>query len=109
MFARLLEVLPKVHTLEVLRTGALAPQGLETCFKGKTFPTIQKVVLPTRAHEILRYCPKARDVTCNEGDGGQLVNALVHTGRSNVEVLRGVTSRPVVMKRALNIHLFETY
>ncbi|KAH7345417.1 hypothetical protein B0J17DRAFT_639808 [Rhizoctonia solani] len=98
-FAQLLEVLPNVHTLEVLRTGSLLPQSLETVFKGKTFPSIQKVVLPTRAHEILRCCSKVRDVTCNEGDGGQLVSALVHTGRSNVEILRGVTVRPTFMKR----------
>ncbi|CAE6476607.1 unnamed protein product [Rhizoctonia solani] len=98
-FAQLLEMLPNVHTLEVLRTGSLIPQSLEACFRGKIFPSIQKVVLPTRAHEILRCCSKVRDVTCNEGDGGPLVSALVHTGRSNIEILRGVMVRPTFMKR----------
>jgi hypothetical protein len=99
LFAELLETLPKVHTLEVLRIGSMNPGPLELCFKGKSLPSIQRIVLPTRAHEILKCCSKVREVTCNEGDGRQLIDALLYAGCNGLESLRGVMVEPALTKR----------
>ncbi|CCO34711.1 hypothetical protein BN14_08818 [Rhizoctonia solani AG-1 IB] len=100
-FIRLLKALPNVHTLEVLHAHGSMTSILKTHFEGCTFPTIQKVVMPTCGHEILRCCPSIQEVTCNEGDGGTLVSALVSVGCSNLEVMEGIAAGPVQMKRLI--------
>ncbi|KDN38685.1 hypothetical protein RSAG8_09360, partial [Rhizoctonia solani AG-8 WAC10335] len=99
-FMKLLGVLPNVHTLEIPHTHPAMTTALKVTFGGKVFPTIQKVILPTCAHEILRCCPEVREVICNEGDGGRLVGALVYNECKKLEVLRGVyAAGPILMKR----------
>ncbi|CAE6421440.1 unnamed protein product [Rhizoctonia solani] len=98
-FVKMLGVLSNVHTLEISHAHSLMTRALKEAFEGNVFPSIQKVILPTCAHEILRCCPEVREVTCNEDDGGRLVSALVHTGCKKLEVLRGVCPGPVLMKR----------
>ncbi|CAE6532309.1 unnamed protein product [Rhizoctonia solani] len=100
LFARLLGVLPNIHVLEVLPGGyTMTIQSLKKYFEGYSFPSIQKVVLPTFAHDILRYCPRVREVICNAGEGRQLVGALVHTGCSKLEILRGIPISSILRKR----------
>ncbi|KAG8686731.1 hypothetical protein FRC11_008470, partial [Ceratobasidium sp. 423] len=91
-------VLPNLHTLEVLHTRFMMISSLKKYFEGNVFPSIQRVVLPTRAHDILRCCPRVREVTCSGEDGGGLVGALVHIGCPKLEVLRRVTARSVLKK-----------
>ncbi|EUC61992.1 hypothetical protein RSOL_411830 [Rhizoctonia solani AG-3 Rhs1AP] len=100
LFARLLGMLPNVHTLEVLPGGyTMAIQSLKKYFEGYSFQSIQKVVLPTFAHDILRCCPKVREVICNAGEGRQVIGALVHTGCPKLEILRGIPVSSIVSKR----------
>ncbi|CAE6381150.1 unnamed protein product, partial [Rhizoctonia solani] len=98
-FVKLLRALPNVHTLEIPHAHSAMTGALKQAFEGKTFPTIQRIILPTCAHEILRCCPEIREVTCNEDDGGRLIGGLVQNGCKKLEVLRGVSPGPVLMKR----------
>ncbi|KAF8761803.1 hypothetical protein RHS01_01214 [Rhizoctonia solani] len=98
-FVKLLRALPNVHTLEIPHAHSAMTGALKQAFGGKTFPTIQRIILPTCSHEILRCCPEIREVTCNEDDGGRLIGALVQNGCKKLEVLRGVSPGPVLMKR----------
>ncbi|KAH7345420.1 hypothetical protein B0J17DRAFT_702824 [Rhizoctonia solani] len=98
-FVELLGVLPNLHTLEIPHAHSEMTKALKAAFEGNIFPSIQKVILPTCAHEILRCCPEIREVTCNEDDGGRLVSALVYNGCRKLEVLRGIYAGPILMKR----------
>ena len=71
---------------------------LKTAFKGRSFPTIQTVILPTHAHEIMRCCKEARTVVCNYGDGSQIVTAIAK-GSKKVERLEGFAPDENMMKR----------
>ncbi|KDN38674.1 hypothetical protein RSAG8_09349, partial [Rhizoctonia solani AG-8 WAC10335] len=102
-FVQLLGMLPNVHTLEVLYVtiDIPSPEDFKRYFKGYTFPSMQKVVLPAYAREILRCCPNVKEVTCNRdfGEYGQLCDALIHIGCPNLEVIRGFTIGSVPLKR----------
>ncbi|CAE6415824.1 unnamed protein product [Rhizoctonia solani] len=98
-FVRLLNLLPNVQTLEIPHAHGSMTKILKHHFGGNIFPSIQTVVLPTCAHEILRCCPGIRDITCNEGDGGTLVSAMVNAGCSSLEVMNGIVAGPLQMKR----------
>ncbi|CAE6467863.1 unnamed protein product [Rhizoctonia solani] len=99
LFVRLLGSLPNVHTLEIQHACGTMTTALKGAFRGHVFPSIQKVILPTCTHEILRCCPEVREVISNESDGTSLVSALVYHGGKKLEVLRNVHAGPVVMKR----------
>ncbi|CAE6434430.1 unnamed protein product [Rhizoctonia solani] len=102
-FVQLLGMLPNVHTLEIsyVTIDIPSPASFETYFRGYTFPSIQKIVLPAYAREILRCCPNLKEVTCNRdyGECGQLVDTLIHIGFPNLEVVRGFTIGMVPLKR----------
>ncbi|CAE6485450.1 unnamed protein product, partial [Rhizoctonia solani] len=98
-FIQLLKALPNVQTLEIPHVHALMTSTFKKYFEGNIFPTIQKVVLPTCAHWILRSCPGIRDVTCNEGDGGVLISAVVSAGGRNLEALSAIVAGPVHMRQ----------
>ncbi|CAE6476601.1 unnamed protein product, partial [Rhizoctonia solani] len=79
-------------------------QSLKKYFAGNSFPTIQRLILPTSAHDILRCCPKMREVTCTAGDGMQIVATLAHAGCPKLEILRGVSARSVLKKRLAKVN-----
>ncbi|KAJ1311859.1 hypothetical protein OPQ81_010319 [Rhizoctonia solani] len=83
-FVQLLGMLPNVHTLEILYVtiDIPSPEAFETYFRGHTFPSIRKVVLPA-----------------DFGEGGRLVDALIHIGCPNLEVIRGFTIGSEPLKR----------
>ena len=87
-FARCIEILPNLHTLQILRAHTQMTTHLKKVFEGRSFPSIRTVVLPTHAHEILRCCKNARVVICNHGDGSQLLTAMAQ-GNKKVEKLEG--------------------
>lgn len=108
-FVRLLSALPNIHTLEISHAHSAMTKALKDAFEGNVFPSIEKVILPTCAHEILRCCPEVREVTCNEDDGGRLVSALAQNGCKKLEILRNVYPGPVLMKRAFTVDLINPY
>jgi hypothetical protein len=71
---------------------------LKNAFEGRSFPSIQTVILPTHAHEIMRCCKKATTVICNYGDGSQIVTAIAK-GNKKVERLEGFSPDENLMKR----------
>ncbi|KAG8742198.1 hypothetical protein FRC10_001894 [Ceratobasidium sp. 414] len=75
--------------------------ALKEAFKGSSFPGIRTVIMPTCAHEVLRCCPEARDVTCNSDDGQKLVSALIAAGCNKLEVLKYVALGPTILKRLI--------
>ena len=87
-FARCIEMLPNLHTLQILRAHSQLTTPLKKVFEGRSFPSIQTVILPTHAHEILCCCKDARVVVCNHGDGSQLLTAMAK-GNKKVERLEG--------------------
>ncbi|KAF8679957.1 hypothetical protein RHS04_04801 [Rhizoctonia solani] len=102
-FVQLLSELPNIHTLEILYVTSDIPNpgSFEAHFRGRTFPSIEKVVLPAYARKILRCCPNLREVTCNRdlGEPGELVDTLIHIGLPKLEVIRGFTIGSVPLKR----------
>jgi hypothetical protein len=71
---------------------------LKKSFEGRSFPSIQTVILPTHAHEVMRCCKEARTIICNYGDGSQLVTAIAK-GSKKVERLEGFMPDENMMKR----------
>jgi len=97
-FARCLDILPSLDTLQILRAHTQMTTHLKKHFEGRSFPSIQTVILPTHAHEIMRCCKQAKTVVCNYGDGSQLVTAI-GIGGKKVERLEGFTPDEHLMKR----------
>ena len=75
-FASCLQSLPNLHTLGVCHAHRDMTTKLEAAFKGVTIPSIRTIVIPTVAHNILRSCPNVEDVTCNDGDGSQILSSI---------------------------------
>ncbi|CAE6521385.1 unnamed protein product [Rhizoctonia solani] len=98
-FVRLLQTLPNIQALEIPHAHGSITSILKSHFEGNTFPTIRRVVMPTCAHEILRCCPGIQDVSCNEGDGGTLISAMVSAGCKNLQVLDGIAAGLLQMKK----------
>lgn len=63
-FARCLAVLPNLHTLEVVSMAVHYSQYLHTALRGVKLPQIRTLILPSRAHHLLRHCPNVDDLTC---------------------------------------------
>lgn len=74
---------------------------LKKAFEGAVIPSIRTVVLPTTAHHILGSCPNVEDVTCNVGDGSQILGTIVSKCRK-VERISGTWPSPAMLKRWSN-------
>lgn len=85
-FADCLTHLPNLHTLRICHVRKHLTTMLKDEFEGKHYPQVRTIILPTCAHNILRACPNVVDVTCNEGDGSQLLSAMNKVCK-DVEVL----------------------
>lgn len=89
-FAKLLENLPNIHTIQIVNANYGVEAALKVAFHNKVFPSVRSVTLPNCAHDILKCCPGVREVTCNEHNGEDLARALCEGGCNQVEVLRGI-------------------
>lgn len=74
-FARCLESLPNLHTLQIL-SCSYSDKPLETEFKNKTYPTVKTVVLPPIAHPIVSSCFAVDKVYVCRGPGSYSKLAL---------------------------------
>jgi hypothetical protein len=97
-FARCLDILPNLHTLQILRAHTQMTSHLKQAFEGRSFPSIRTVILPTHAHEVMRCCKEATTVICNYGDGSQIATAIAK-GNKKVERLEGFSPDENLMKR----------
>ena len=87
-FAEGLSHMPNLHTLRVVFSNLHMALLIRGAFEGKQYPQIRAVVLPTCAHNILSACPNVVDVTCNNGDGSQMLSAISKVCK-DVEVMEG--------------------
>ena len=97
-FANCLQSLPNLHTLELCHVHQEMTTKLKKAFEGVTIPSIRTVVLPTIAHHILRSCPNVEDVTCNVGDGSQILGTIA-SKCPKVERISGTSPSPAMLKR----------
>ncbi|EDR02172.1 uncharacterized protein LACBIDRAFT_309861 [Laccaria bicolor S238N-H82] len=97
-----LQALPNLHTLSVLSiyTGKMT-SSLKSAFEGRTFPSVQTVVVPDHVHNVLRSCPEVRRVICNFGSGTALVKAIAKDCKK-VEVIEDFHTDEKMMKQIVN-------
>lgn len=98
IFANCLQSLPNLHTLEICHVHQEMTTKLRKAFEGMTMPSIRTVVLPTIAHHILRSCPNVEDVTCNVGDGSQILGTIA-SKCPKVTRISGTTPSSAMLKR----------
>jgi len=89
-FAECLAMLPNFHTIQVVHVHSQMTIPLKNTFKGKSFPSICTVIVPSCVHEILQCCLAVEDLTSNEGDGSTLIGALVAAKCNNLRTLQGI-------------------
>ena len=97
-FANCLQSLPNLHTLELCHVHQEMATKLKKAFERVTIPSIRTAVLPATAHHILRSCPNVEDVTCNVGDGSQILGTIA-SKCPKVERISGTSPSPAVLKR----------
>ena len=88
-FAEGLSHLPNLHTLYICHASRNSTALLRNVVKGKSYPQIRTIVLPTSVHPVLRACPNIVDVGCNQGEGKKLFNAMTKQCK-HVEVIEGI-------------------
>ena len=66
-FARCLESLPNLRTLEIGWMNGPYADPLGNALKGVELPQIKTLILPPAARILLRYCPNVEDVVCVVG------------------------------------------
>ncbi|KAG8694030.1 hypothetical protein FRC08_008744 [Ceratobasidium sp. 394] len=98
LFVRMLQSLPNIHTLQIPHIHYAMASALENAFRGSRFPSIRTVIMPNSAHEILRCCPGVESITCNNGDGSNLVSAVVEAGCNKLQVMQYVSPGLTVLK-----------
>ena len=97
-FVKCLQSLPNLHTLELCHVHQEMTTKLRLAFEKIKLPSIRTVVLPTIAHHILRSCPNVEDVTCNVGDGSQILGTIAGNC-PKVERISGTSPSPAMLKR----------
>ncbi|KAI0790818.1 hypothetical protein C8Q75DRAFT_806198 [Abortiporus biennis] len=97
-FVWCLRNLPNLHTLQVLHAHSQMTTALKNAFSNVNLSQIRTLILPNCAHNILRSCDGARNVTCNEHDGGRFLNAI-HDSSIDVQSLRNIGASDALLKR----------
>ncbi|KAJ7066376.1 hypothetical protein C8F01DRAFT_1123058 [Mycena amicta] len=98
-FARCISQMPNLHTLQIIHAHTQMTSHLKDGFAGISLPTIQRIVLPGHAHEILRCCPEVREVICTSSDASKLISAIAKCCKK-VETIEGFwLGEPSLLKR----------
>ena len=66
-FARCLESLPNLRTLEIGWMNGPYADPLGSALRGVELPQIKTLILPPAARMLLRHCPNVEDVVCVVG------------------------------------------
>ncbi|KAF5323441.1 hypothetical protein D9611_005560 [Ephemerocybe angulata] len=76
-FARCLRLMPNLQTVHVLDANPQMPKVIKSAFDS-TVPlsSVRTVVIPGTCHELLKCCPGAETVWCNQGTGQKLVTVI---------------------------------
>ncbi|KAI0790800.1 hypothetical protein C8Q75DRAFT_806180 [Abortiporus biennis] len=98
LFVQCLQNLPNLHTLQVLHAPSRIATALKDAFSHVDLPQIHTLILPDCAHDILRSCSGARNITCNEHDGEKLLDTIYDSGL-DIQSLRNVGTSQALLKR----------
>ena len=107
-FANCLKVLSNLHTLRIINAHPRITTTLKNSFQHMHYPQIQKVILPSCAHNILRACPKVRQVICNQDDGSKLITTMAGACK-NAESLHYIHGGGLTLKRKLAEYTFLSW
>ncbi|KAJ7276661.1 hypothetical protein C8J57DRAFT_1504494 [Mycena rebaudengoi] len=77
LFAQCLESLPNLNALHILYFKSKWDRNFTAAFEDIELPGVHTIILPSYTHAILAACPNVLDVSCNEGKGAKLFNALI--------------------------------
>ncbi|KAF8432408.1 hypothetical protein L210DRAFT_3558364 [Boletus edulis BED1] len=91
-FAACLATLPNLNTIHFVHIEWRMPTVIRNAFRGKRFPSVRRISLPSSAHEIIKRCPNLEEVTCVDGDGSKIVQSLVEAKCHQVRILKGITT-----------------
>ena len=98
ILAKAMKACPNLKTVNVYFAQTDSARTIKTTFDGSAlFRSVEKVILPSQAHAILRCCPNVKEVVNHQGDGSQIVTAM-QTKCKKVEVLSGVCPDMSMMK-----------
>ena len=64
LFAKCLEALQSLHTLEIVSADDVMTSPLKNALKRVKLPQIQTLIIPPAAHPLLRSCLNVEDVVC---------------------------------------------
>ncbi|KAF8126501.1 hypothetical protein EV363DRAFT_1347687 [Boletus edulis] len=91
-FAACLATLPNLNTIQVVHIEWRMQTVIRNAFRGKRFPSVRRISLPSSAHEIIKRCLNLEEVTCVDGDGSKIVQSLVEAKCHQVRILKGITT-----------------
>ncbi|KAF8434828.1 hypothetical protein L210DRAFT_3552465 [Boletus edulis BED1] len=91
-FAACLATLPNLNTIRVIGSETRMQTVIKDAFRGKQFPSVRRISLPSSAHEIVRKCPNVEEVACVDEDGSKIVQSLVEGKCHQVRILKGISA-----------------
>ncbi|KAF8129187.1 hypothetical protein EV363DRAFT_1134803, partial [Boletus edulis] len=91
-FAACLATSPNLDTIEVIYAEWEMQTDVKNAFRCKRFPSVQRISLPSFAHEIIRGCRNLEEVTCVDGGGSKIVQTLVEGKCHQVRILKGISA-----------------
>ncbi|KAJ8086316.1 hypothetical protein PM082_005139 [Marasmius tenuissimus] len=98
-FARCIEALPNLHTLQVVHAHTQITSFIKNGFEGFSFPQIRTVIIPPQAHNLLLCCPEVRRIVCDCWVDSQKLVAPIVKVCKKVERLEGMEMTMTTLKR----------
>ncbi|KAF8437510.1 hypothetical protein L210DRAFT_861205 [Boletus edulis BED1] len=77
-FAACLATLPNLDTIQVIHVCSedRIKTVIKNAFRGKRFPSVRRIFLPSSMHAIIKSCRNVEEVACVAGDGGKIIQSL---------------------------------
>ncbi|KAF8125182.1 hypothetical protein EV363DRAFT_1270211 [Boletus edulis] len=88
--AACLATLPNLNTIQVVYTDYRMQTVIKNAFRGKRYPSVRRISLPSSAYEIIRRCPNVEEVACVDEDGSKIIQSIVEGKCHQVRILRGI-------------------
>ncbi|KAF8126615.1 hypothetical protein EV363DRAFT_1434172 [Boletus edulis] len=82
-FAACLATLPNLNTIQVIYTETRMQTAIKDAFRGKRFPSVRRISLPSSAHEIIKRCPNLE---------GKIIQSIVEGKCHQVRILKGISA-----------------
>ncbi|KAF8437490.1 hypothetical protein L210DRAFT_946818 [Boletus edulis BED1] len=91
-FAACLATLPNLDTIQVIHVCSedRIKTVIKNAFRGKRFPSVRRIFLPSSMHAIIKSCRNVEEVACVAGDGGKIIQSLAEGKCYRVRILKGI-------------------